>query len=328
MPDEPDHPIEGELRAWAESRRAAQPPEFELHAATRRMLHGEAARVHGKAAAVKPAPAGGGSFLWWRSVLVGATVAFAIGCVIWVSLPARGPMQLAKSGPAVEPESAAQEDFRQDSTSLSAMDAAKPEVLVARTEAAQANEAAQTGRSLALNQPAAEATASSPSAAPMEPSKDLRDEPQAGAMLAFSVPPPALAPLEKRAGAEKAADASAAGPAPLRQRFQQTAATAGGAPLRRSLTAPEWPVLREFELAVSATNITVNDWDGSVYSGALAAEPAGTFVVTGTNLTLGEAVRFEGAVGRDGTNLLRVTGRAQFGQNREIQVDAAPVPPR
>jgi len=366
MPDEPNQPIEGDLRAWAESRRASQPPEFEMHAATRRMLHGEAARVHGKPVAAKPAGSATGGFLWWRSVLVGATLAFAIGCVIWVSLPARGPMQLAKTDSAPERQSAAVSDERaRESAPGMAMDAPPPQMRRAGAASLAANEADQGGDKPAGGRAAdggADASSlmiadakvaqsraeSTPLANRLDMKKEAKDE-AAMPALAFSAPA-APAPTERKQEAESLAVAAATKPSassttapaglatgreaaqanefPLRQRFQQRAAT-GGEPLRRSLTVPEWPVLREFEFAVGATQITVSDRDGSSYAGAFDAQsPAGAFVVTGTNVTLGQAVRFEGTYEQSGTNLLRVTGRARIGADRELTVDAAPAPPR
>lgn len=97
MPSEPDHKIEGPLKAYAEKRRGEAGAPLELHPVARKQLQAEIARQWPRAAAGSGATLRALVAIWPRLAFA-AVLVTALGVALWVALPkANAPRELAQN---------------------------------------------------------------------------------------------------------------------------------------------------------------------------------------------------------------------------------------
>ena len=332
MPEERD--IEKQLRAAAEQRRREAGGKFELHSATRRLLHGEIQRVHGP----KTTALGGRN-----PIFAGLWLRFAAGgCTVGILVVATWLMFFRASPPAP--------------TQL-----AKNETLRAATPA---DRAAASGE--------LSASRLQPPAAPLAKAKALPPGANAGYVQTAAPlsPPRAEIPAVPARGAAdfskaKLSDAAVEKPTapPLAQNFRylNNAGTAGGRRQKDTLAtllaaqttesaitakvARPAAVLNSFQVEQRGDQLRIVDGDGSVYAGQLLAATEGDkefkstalaaersvamdamanvrFTAAGTNLSLKQNVVINAAFVNGS-----IVGHAVLADGQRVPLDATPANP-
>ncbi len=172
-----------------------------------------------------------------------------------------------------------------------------------------------------------------------------------------AAPAPAPASVPEATAFQARYGAAPAATSVVAQKFTQ--AIPASSPRPATVAEKDAPsVLATFHLEQTGQQLRVIDSDGSAYLGSIAQERNNYFQVTGTNRTLQQAVVFSGnlvvltnvVAGGQATPTLSpsaqnqiqlspsqsqlpllqnsiISGRVQWGTNREMQINAVPVPP-
>ena len=309
MANEPNR-AEEELKRYAAARRAQAPTE--LHAADRRLLQGEVARVYGKR---------GEEAAWWKRVLLAPRFAWGVSLmaifgISFLALQKQAPRQAMNAASAVKE---LDQNLAQRPEGVEAQRDEKKEKSV---EASAAPENVIVTASKPVSAPAAVA----PPAIMLEPAGEVRLQKMVEA-------PKRVEPEKLLATAAPKNEMYFLNSAPQTQVKDRTDAAAAS------------QVLNRFRFQESGRLLVVVDSDGSSYSGATLSQQSGTntFLVSGTNRTLNQRVEFRGRYFRMAPQQLqfqqnqnqtrqaqeqlareqvRVQGQAVVGNNNQVQVDA------
>lgn len=300
MTDKPFRPIEEELLRSAHQRRSQAIDPFELHPATRNLLHAEISRTYKPSVDSKTSHRPWLSLFWSRFALVTTATAAAVVCTILVvrDQPSPPPFQLARlqeAAPAPElpshdtvahqtPGSTATRVAR---TTEFGADSALPEIAQTRSESYDLSGVRD-------------------SKAPVLPG-DVQHPPSPSSTPARGVSgPPAPTRTSDLATPRQLtlADQTRASDASAWERFPSSPSLAlDFAQVQRERVNLQSPpvseVLRSFQFHQHNDSVRIVDSDGSVYEGTLqpGTPPAPThFVATGTNRTTQNRVVFRGTL--------------------------------
>lgn len=349
--------IEKQLRAAAEQRRQEAGAPFEMHPATRRMLHGEIQRVHGP----KTTSLGGRNPIFaglWLRFAAGVCTVGILLVATWVMFfhtPPPKSQQLAKNEVRRASETAG---YVQNSASKAeradAPAEAKSEPLAKAKPLPPGVTAGYVQSAMPLAAPRAEA--------PAKPARVAADFSNDGSQMAAAQPAAPLPPASTMSGV--LAESS-----PVQNlRYLNNAAVAAGGARKKDTLAPllatktldnvaaakvagATAMLNSFQVEQRGEELRIIDGDGSVYTGRLLAQAgqdkearlnfadrakqrqvaanglAGNlqnapFNATGTNLSLKQNVTINAAFVNGS-----IVGRAVLAGGQSVPLDAAPVSP-
>jgi hypothetical protein len=309
MTDEPIRPIEEQLLRSAHQRRSQATDPFELHPATRHLLHAEVSRTYKPSAGTKTSRRPWSSLFWTRFALVTTATAAAVFFTILVVRDQPNPprFQLARVDEAAPaPEIYSRDTLTPPAPASSASSASRavefgadrslPELAKTSPESAELSEVREFKAS------ALPSEAQRPPRPSSTPARSEND-------------PPAPTHTSNLATAMQSipADESQPSDAATWERFPSSPSLSlEFAQVQRERVNLQSPpvseVLRSFQFLQHNESVRIVDADGSIYEGTLqeGASPTHTrFVATGTNRTTQNRVIFQGALHQ---NLAAVPG--------------------
>lgn len=342
MDQPPQHPIEPQLQAWAETRRLQCGSPFELHPADRRQLQQEIQQTYQKRIPANTPSA-------WRILLPRlalipvVTAAFVFALIHWIptsspetelaqlpqpteTIPALPPLEKASELPAM---GVAALNSKPPADQLALADAMLPEPVSMELS---------SGNALApLETPAGAAT---PEIAPSPTPKSAAQSRQIQASRSLNTrsnsavraEPAALTMVDAAAPPAQAKGPTQPLPPPdwtAKFRRQQPVA-------RRNLNAPSYPILQSFQMEQRGNALRIIDGDGSVYTGESTTEPPTAsplnntltqnyrFSLSGTHQSSRRTVQFEGLL--ENTIPPQIQGRASLDQRDRIVIQATSQP--
>ncbi|MCX6894305.1 MAG: hypothetical protein NTZ16_02100 [Verrucomicrobia bacterium] len=323
MPEERD--IEKQLRAAAEQRRQEAGGKFELHPATRRLLHGEVQRVHGP----KTTALGGRNPIFaglWLRFAAGVCTVGILMVATWLMFfrpPPPAPTQLARFEPPRAAETAGY------------VQTASPLANRAPVELAK-NKKAQPGVNAGFVQSA------EPLAVPPAPAAPIAMTAAASGALAVETSVSNVRFLNNAAvAASGGRRADAVSSVLVTKAAENVAAAKAARPAA---------VLNSFQVEQRGDQLRIIDGDGSVYTGQLLAQAGqdkeaklqsadraterqvvadgfvggmqnAPFTATGTNLSLKQNVIINAAFVNGS-----IVGHAVLADGQRVPLDAAPAP--
>lgn len=338
MEQPPQHPLESQLQAWAETRRLQCGAPFELHPADRHQLQQEVQRTCQNPTPINTRPA-------WRlllprlALITALTSAFMFALTRWIphNTPATELAQNSpptKTIPNLPPLEKAQELPAMGAAALNSEPPAPNTLDVTPISAPREKSPPQARPSATLpptlDQPVGGTTIPQLVSRQVQKSTAPSDARAADRMESFASS--AILPVDAPAEQPKA-PTQPLPPPDWTASFRRQQPVA-----RRNLNAPSYPILQSFQVEQRGDSLQMIDADGSVYRGETTAEaPTASpennpltqnyrFTVSGTHQSSRRTVQFEGLI--ENTIPPQIQGRASLDQRDRIVIRAASVPQR